>query len=185
MKRVVLLLFVLSLLPGALWAQSLGQVRYGGRVYSTGFPRDISHTYDPETGDYIKMSAERRQIALRCVEKTFGPIRDYREYYGDCTGVHMLEVNLTCGDRLFFDNGCLGAYNVVSSRYPAATDMFYGGQRVGRKPNFRKKEGVVLSQDEKDPAQYSYYWEGREVYGYFILDEKGLIKEIAAWSNDC
>jgi hypothetical protein len=44
------------------------------------------------------------------------------------------------------------------------------------------KERVVLRQNEQDPSRYEFWWEKSEVYGHFILDEDGRIKESAAGS---
>ena len=189
MKRAVFLLFVLSLLPGALRAQAVGLVHYGDQVFSTGLPDGYQpkSDFDEETGDEIgfHMPAERRKKALECIEKTFGPVKDYKEGYNECQGGHILSVTLTNGDKLDFEDGCLNDFYIVTSRFTIDSDMFPGGLRVGRKPPVRAKEGVVLRQDEKDPNDYEFWWEDSEVYGHYILDEKGLIKEIWLWTNDC
>ena len=57
--------------------------------------------------------------------------------------------------------------------------------RVGRKPSMKCKEWVVLLQNEQDPSRYEFWWEKSEVYGHFILDEDGRIKEIGCWFNAC
>ena len=183
MKRIFILF--LLLLPMALQAQTIGQVKYGSRVFSTGLPEDIDSYYDPETGDYIKMSKERREAALECIERTFGKVASYEEMYGDCQGVHIFTVTLTSGDEISFENGCLGDYTIVSPRFLVAADMIVGGLRVGKKPSMKCKEGVVLEQREDNPSRYDYYWKEWEIYGHFILDENGIIKEIGLWFNAC
>ena len=84
MKRYVLILFVLLLLPGALRAQAIGQVPYGARVFSTGLPR---YENDPPE-DLPMMAKETREKALECIEWTFGKVKEYQEGYGECCGLH-------------------------------------------------------------------------------------------------
>jgi hypothetical protein len=189
MKRVFLILFVLALLPLALRAQSVGQVRYGDQVFSTGLPDgyQASSDFDEETGEEIgvHMPAERRKKALECIERSFGSVKDYKEGYNGCQGGHILSVTLTHGDKLEFEDGCLKDFYIVTSRFTIDSDMFPGGLRVGRKPPVRANQGVVLRQDEKDPNSYQFWWENSEVYGHYLLDENGRIKEIWLWTNDC
>lgn len=183
MKRTVTIL--LLLLPVLLRAQSVGEVRYGSKVFSTGLPANFDIDWDPETGAHINMPKEQRETALECIEWTFGKVASYEESYDECQGGHLFEVTLTNGDVLCFENGCLGDYTIVSPRFLVAADMFEGGLRVGRKPKMKGKKGLVLRQSEKDPSRYDYWWEGMEVYGHFILDENGRIKEIGCWFNAC
>ena len=178
-------IILLLLVPILLRAQSVGEVRYGSEVFSTGLPANIDNYWDPETGAHICMPKERRETAIECIEWTFGKVESYEESYGECQSVHLFEVTLDSGDVLCFEDGCLGDYTIVSARFLVAADMFEGGLRVGRKPNMRCKKGVVLRQDEKDPSRYDYWWEEWEVYGHFTLDENGRIKEIGCWFNAC
>ena len=183
MKRILLILFLTGLLPGALRAQSVGRVHYGSRVFSTNFPAKLPDEYFENDGP--KMPKERREIALRCIERTFGKVKENKEYWGSCTGSHEFRIILESGDELWFDDGCLGAYTMVSSRFTIASDMFPGGLKVGRKPPARAKKGVVLCQNEKNPDQFDFWWEETDALGHYTLDENGLIKEIGFSSNDC
>ena len=182
MKRIFI--FFLLFLPMALQAQSIGQVKFGDVIFSTGLPTDVD-CHDPETGEYIKMGKERREAALESIERTFGKIASYEEGYNECQGEHYISVTLTSGDKIGFGNGCLYDYTIVSPIFLVAADMFDGGLRVGQKPNMKNKEGVILKQEEDNPSWYDYYWERSEVYGHFTLDEDGRIKEIGLWVNDC
>jgi hypothetical protein len=184
MKRISIIVILLLFVPVFLRAQSVGEVEYLGQVFSTGLPADIDNYWDPETGAQICMPKERRETALECVEWTFGKVESYEESV-NCQGDHIFEVTLTSGDTICFENGCLGDYTIVSPRFLVAADMIEGGLRVGRKPNMKCKEGVILRQDEDNPSYYRYYWEEWEIYGHFILDENGLIKEIGCWFNAC
>jgi hypothetical protein len=179
------IIILLLLVPIFLRAQSVGEVRYGSEIFNTGLPANIGKYWDPETGTHICMPKERRETAIECIGVTFGKVESNEESYGECQGVHLFEVTLDSGDVLCFENGCLGDYTIVSPRFLVAADMFEGGLRVGRKPNMRCKKGVVLQQNEKDPSRYDYCWESMEVYGHFILDENGRIKEIGCWSDAC
>ena len=73
MKRIWFF-FLLSLLPAALQAQSIGQVECYRQFFSTGIPEDTENLWNPETGDFIKMSQECREAALESVERTIGKI---------------------------------------------------------------------------------------------------------------
>ena len=184
MKRIFILF--LLLLPAALQAQSLGQVKYGDRIFSTGLPEDVDSYYDPETGEYIKMSKERREAALECIERTFGKVASYEEGFNECAGAHFFDVTLTSGDEIGFDNGHLHDYTIGTPQFLIAADMFVYGLRVGQKPNMKCKEGVVLEKREDNPVRFSYYFSESECeVGYFTLDEDGKIKEIGLWINDC
>ena len=185
MKHSGFIILLLLLVPILLRAQSVGEVRYGSEVFNTGLPANIDKYWNPETGAHICMPKERRETAIECIEWTFGKVESYEESYGECQGNHLFEVTLESEDVLCFEDGCLGDYTIVSARFLVAADMFEGGLRVGRKPNMRCKKGVVLRQSEKNPSRYDYWWEGMEVYGHFILDENGRIKEIGCWFNAC
>ena len=185
MKRIWFF-FLLSLVPAALQAQSLGQVKCDSQIFSTGISKDVEKHWDPETGDFIKMSKECREAALESVERTFGKIESYQETYNECQGKHVLVVTFDNGDTIDFENGRLSTYTIVSPRFVIASDMFESGLRVGQKPNTKCKEGVIVEQRENEPSHYVFYWDGTDYsYGNYILDEKGLIKEIYLWHNDC
>lgn len=184
MKHVGFIILLL-LVPILLRAQSVGEVRYGSEVFSTGLPANIDNYWDPETGVHLRMPKERRETAIECIEWTFGKVESYKESYNECQGYPVFEVILTSGDKLDFEDGCLGDYTIVSPRFLVAADMFEGGLRVGRKPNMKCRKGVVLRQNEQDLSRYDYWWEETEVYGHFTLDENGRIKEIGCWFNAC
>jgi len=42
-----------------------------------------------------------------------------------------------------------------------------------------------LLEDLRKVERFDYRWEGMEVYGHFIMDENGRIKEIGCWFNAC
>ena len=42
-----------------------------------------------------------------------------------------------------------------------------------------------LLEDLRKVERFDYWWEGMEVYGHFIMDENGRIKEIGCWFNAC
>ena len=131
MKKGLFLL--LLLIPVALGAQSIGQVHYGSRVFSTGLPEYLDGYWDPEVREPV-----------------------------------------------FVDE-----YTIVSPRFLVAADWIVGGLRVGRKPSMECREGVHIEQDEKDSSRYNCYWEESDVFGHFILNEDGYIREIGAWFNGC
>ena len=184
MKRVVFILFVLFLLPGALRAQAVGQVRFGSRVFSTGFPAHIPEEYFEN--DVPKMPKERREIALRCVERTFGKVKEYEEYWGDCIGSHMLKVILESGDELWFADGCLDGYTIVSSRFTVAADKLRGGLKVGQKLDLKKSRGEwIIRQRERDPKVYYYQPQWSDDAASFEVDDQGIIVSISMFTNDC
>ena len=167
-------------------AQSIGQVKFGDRIFSTGLPEDVNSYHDPETGEYIKMSKERREAALECIEWTFGKVASYKEGFNECQGTHFVSVTLAGGDEICFESGCLNDYTIVTPQFLVAADMFVDGLRVGQKPNMKCKESVVLEKREDSPITFSYYFSESDCeVGYFILDEDGKIKEIGLWINDC
>ena len=183
MKKAFFLL--LLLIPVALGAQSIGQVHYGSRVFSTGLPKYLDGYWDSETREPVYMPKERLETALECIEWTFGKIASYQEGYDECQSQHVLTVTLDSGDKIWFEDGCLSDYTIVSPRFLVGDDWIVGGLRVGRKPNMKCREGVHVEQDKKDSSRYNYYLEDSDVFLYFILDEDGRIKEIVAWFNGC
>ena len=80
MRRFKVILLLLSI-PVVLQAQAIGQVPFGAKVFSTGLPASIPDECFEDGGP--KMSEERLEIAIRCVEKTFGKVKEYNEYWGD------------------------------------------------------------------------------------------------------
>ena len=183
MKKGLFLL--LLLIPVALGAQSIGQVHYGSRVFSTGLPEYLDGYWDPEAREPVYMPKERLETALECIEWTFGKIASYKEGYDECQSQHVLTVTLDSGDEICFEDGYLNDYTIVSPRFLVGADWIVGGLRVGRKPNMKCREGVHVEQDKKDSSRYNYYLEDSDVFLYFILDEDGRIKEIVAWFNGC
>jgi hypothetical protein len=183
MKRILFLLFLL-LLPAALRAQAIGQVHFGDRVFSTGLPARIPESYFEDGGP--KMTKERREIALRCVERTFGKVKEYQEYWGECTSEHILVVTLESGDNISFDDGRLGSYTIVSSRFTVGADVLNGGLKVGQKLNLKKSRGDwVIRKHEKKDNVYEFgpmWWDGG---AYFEVDENNVITKITTWTNDC
>ena len=183
MKKAFFLLFLL--IPVALEAQSIGQVHYVSRVFSTGLPEYLDGYWDPEAREPVYMPKERLETALECIEWTFGKIASYQEGYDECQSQHVLTVTLDSGDEICFEDGHVDEYTIVSPRFLVGDDWIVGGLRVGRKPNMKCREGVHVEQDKKDSSRYNYYLEDSDVFLYFILDEDGRIKEIVAWYNGC
>ena len=183
MKRFKVILLLLAI-PVALQAQSIGQVAWGARVFSTGFPASIPDEYFEDGGP--KMSKERREIAIRCVEKAFGKVKEYKEYWGDCTGEHVFTVKLESGDEISFYDGCLGQYDIVSPRFTVGKDYLRGGLRVGQKLNLKKSQGEwVIRQSDKDPSVYYFTPAWDDDVAYVIVDENGIIQSIHKFTNDC
>ena len=181
-KASVLLLL---LIPTALQAQAIGKVPCGARVFSTGFPASIPDEYFENGGP--KMSKERRETALECIEWTFGKVKEYEEYWGDCTGEHIFYVKLESGDEIWFDDGCLGTYHIVSSRFAVGRDHLRGGGlRVGQKLNLKKSRGDwVIHQSERDPNRYDFSPQWSDDAAWVEVDENGIIQCIQMWTNDC
>ena len=179
--RIILLLLVI---PVALQAQAIGQVTWGARVFSTGFPASIPDEYFEDGGP--KMSKERREIAIKCVEKTFGKVKEYNEYWGNCTGEHVFIVTLESGDEISFYDGCLGQYDIVSPRFSVGRDHLRGGLRVGQKLNVKKSQGEwIIRQSDRDSSVYYFTPAWCDDVAYVIVDENGIIQSIHKFTNDC
>ena len=186
MNRILPLLTVVFLLcaPGAR-AQSLGQVQYGDRVFSTGLR--VQSIPWPDDAKEEMMSEERLGIALDCIRKTFGPIKEYREYYSECCGMHHFHVVLESEDELDFENGELCEFTLVSSRFPVAKEWFKGGLRVGRKPSQALNENILVK-PRKDHPDWFDFWDDTErtdVISLYKLDADGTIVEIHVSFNEC
>lgn len=188
MKRIALLLFALFLLPGALRAQAIGQMHLDDRVFSTCLP-DLSR-YAIDYEDAPKMTRERREIALKCVERTFGKIKEYEEYWNGCQECHLLLVTLDSGDEFEFYDGCLTRFTIVSPRFSVGADVLRGGGlRVGQKLNLKKSRGEwvikpVERQDEPGLYRFSPWMDDWSI-SYLVVDENGIITKIYNWTNDC
>ena len=183
MNRFSIILFLL-LIPAALQAQAIGQVPWGARVFSTGFPASIPDEYFEEGGP--KMSKDRREIAIRCVERTFGKIKEYQEYWGDCSGKHVFIVTLESGDEISFNDGCVGQYDIVSPRFSVGRDHLRGGLRVGQKLNVKKSQGEwIIRQSDRDSSVYYFTPAWCDDVAYVIVDENGIIQSIHKFTNDC
>ena len=183
MKRFKVILLLLAI-PAALQAQAIGQVPLGARVFSTGFPASIPDEYFEDGGP--KMSKEKRETAIRCIEKTFGKVKEYNEYWGDCTGEHIFDVKLESGDEISFYDGCLGQYDIVSSRFSVGKDHLRGGLRVGQKLNLKKSRGDwVIRQSETEPNTYYFSPEWSDDVAWIEVDGNGIIQRIRMWTNDC
>ncbi len=177
-KVILLLLFI----PVALQAQAIGQVPFGARVFSTGFPDTEKYWGD----DGPTMSKERRNTAIGCIERTFGPVREYNEYWGECTGEHIFIVKLESGDEISFVNGCLGQYDIVSPRFSVGSDYLRGGLRVGQRINPQKSKGEwIIRQSDRDPNVYYFSPTRSDDAAYVIVDENGIIQSIHMFTNDC
>lgn len=182
MKRfsIILLVFI----PVALQAQAIGQVPWGARVFSTGFPANIPDEYFEDGGP--KMSKERRETAIRCVERTFGKVKEYEEHWGNCTGEHVFIVTLESGDEISFYDGCVGQYDIVSPRFTVGRDHLRGGLRVGQKLNLKKSQGEwIIRQSDRDSSVYYFTPTWCDDIAYVIVDEKGIIQSIHKFTYDC
>jgi hypothetical protein len=183
MKRIRIILLLL-IIPVSLQAQAIGQVSWGSRVFSTGFPASIPAEYFEDGGP--KMSKERREIAIRCIEKTFGKVKEYQEYWGDCIGEHVFIVTLDSGDEISFHDGCLGQYDIVSPRFSVGKDYLRGGLRVGQKLNLKKSQGEwIIRQSDRDSSVYYFTPAWNDDVAYVVVDENGIIQSIHKFTNDC
>ena len=183
MKRLIVILSLL-IVPFAVMAQAIGQVPFGARVFSTGLPATIPMKYFENGGP--KMSKERRGIAIRCIERTFGKVKEFDEYWGECADVHIFVVKLESGDDICFENGCLGPYTIVSPRFTVGRDCLQGGLRVGQKLDLKKSRGEwVIYQSDSNPNVYYFSPAGDDNVAYVIVDEKGIIQSIHKFTNDC
>ena len=177
-------IFLFLLFPYVLQAQAIGQVPWGARVFSPNFPAKIPDEWFE--GDGPKMSEERREIALRCIERTFGKVKEYKEHWGDCTGEHIFVVELETGDEITFADGCLVEYDIISPRFSVGGDCLRGGLRVGQKLNLKKSQGEwVIQQSDRDPRVYYFTPAWSDDVAYVIVDDKGIIQSIHKFTNDC
>lgn len=184
MSRFLASIAVLFLLEITASAQSVGNVKYGSQVFHTGLP---SFAMTALPADPPMMTPERKEIVIRCIEKTFGKIKEYKEYYGECSCMHCFDVTLESGDHLDFEEGCLVGYSLVSPLFSSCKEWFKGGLRVGQKPAQPINENIEIKRSERNPNDYSFY-DKTKLYGietFYILDENGLIIEIVAWLNEC
>ena len=197
MKRCVLILFVLFLLPGALLAQAIGQLHCDDFIFSTGLPGNYHPGdpvyYDEETGEefYVMMPAERRKAALACIERSFGKVKEYREWYNECQGCHVLDVTLDSGDEFEFYNGRLARYTLVTRRFSVGADVLWGGGlRVGQKLNLKKSRGDWKIQPDRrrddEPGLYRFSPDEEDYnISFLVVDENDIIIKIYNWTNDC
>jgi len=185
MKRILIILaFLLASGGKEVFAQDLGLVNYGDTIFVTKLPKyeglDI-----PE--DAPMMTPERRALAFRCIENTFGKIVKYEECYGACTGLHYLTVTLDSGDEISFEDGCLSDFTIVSSRFPVAMDWFEGGLRVGSAPAQPKKGSIMIERSENDPNVF-HFWDDdmrSDLVTFFEMGPDGRITEIHYFFNAC
>ena len=181
MKRYVLILFVLLLLPGALRAQAIGQVPYGARVFSTGLPR---YENDPPE-DLPMMAKETREKALECIEWTFGKVKEYQEGYGECCGLHHFSVVLEGGDEIDFEEGRLAGYQLVTPRFLVAPERMKGGLRVGQKPGPPVSEKIHNEPRQYDPRMFSFEDGESDVIAVYEVDSEGVVTRITVYFNEC
>ena len=180
MKRAVLLLFWVWL-PVVLSAQRIGQVQYGNRVFSTRLPRYENDL--PE--DPPMMSKERRELALECIEWTFGKVKEYQESYGECCGLHHFTVVLEGGDEIDFEEGRLAGYELVTPRFLVAPERMKGGLRVGRKPGPPVSEKIHNEPREDDPSVYGFEDGESEVIAVYEVDADGVVTCISVHYFEC
>ena len=181
MKRYVLILFVLLLLPGALRAQAIGQVPYGARVFSTGLPH-----YENDLPENPPMMAkETREKALECIEWTFGKVKEYEESYGECCGLHHFSVVLEGGDVIDFEEGRLAGYQLVTPRFLVAPERMKGGLRVGRKPGPPVSEKIHNEPRQYDPRMFSFEDGESDVIAVYEVDSEGVVTCITVYFNEC
>ena len=151
--RIIPLLLLLS---AALQAQTIGQVEYGCRIFSTGLPHIGNEHSWSEDFTPPKMTKERRETALECIEWTFGKVVKYEEDYGECCGMHHFWVSLESGDWVDFEEGFLEAIELNSPRFTVARELFRGGLRVGRKPGEPIPGKVVIEPWKEDPSRFYF-----------------------------
>ena len=182
--RHISVIFLFFLIPAALHAQAIGQVPSDSRVFSTGLPANIGGYFEDEGP---KMTKENRETALECVEWTFGKIKEYEEFWNECTDEHILRVVFENGDWIHFYNGCIGQFKIVSRRFAVGADhLRSGGLRVGQKLDLKKSRGDwVIRQSEKDPNRYYFSPERSDDSAWVEVDEDGIIQCIQRWTNDC
>ena len=131
------------------------------------------------------MSKERRETALECVERTFGKVKEYTECYGECCGMHHLEVVLENGDELDFEEGRLVGYNLITPKFLVAKENFKGGLRVGAKPGTPLGD-VRVEPREDNPSTFGFYDQsyGDDVHLYEV-DSEGIIVRILVHPIEC
>lgn len=167
--RIIPLLLLLS---ATLRAQTIGQVEYGARIFSTGLPH-VGNDH-PWSEDFTPpmMTKERRETALECIEWTFGKVVKYEEFYGECCGMHHLWVALESGDWVDFEEGLLSAIELNSPRFTVARELFREGLRVGRKPG-EPIPGKVVVEPGKDDASRFYFYDPDHPNDIICLYEVG------------
>jgi hypothetical protein len=180
MKRTVLILFLVWL-PVLLAAQQIGQVQYGARVFSTGLPRYENDL--PE--DPPMMAKETREKALECIEWTFGKVLEYYEFYGECCGRHHFSAVLEGGDEIYFEEGRLAGYELVTPRFLVAPERMKGGLRVGRKPGPPVSEKIRNEPREYDPRMFSFEDGESEVIAVYEVDADGVVTCISVHYFEC
>ncbi len=186
MKKVLIVLIILF--PAMLQAQTtIGQVHRGSLIFSTCLPH-YGHEY-PRGDDFTPhlMTKERREIALKCIERTFGKVKDYEEFYGDCTGTHLFSVTLESGDIICCEEGKLESFELNSSRFAVAKEWFKGGLRVGRKPGQPRDSRYQVKQAVDNSSRYHFYDSEQpdDVIRCYELGPDGTIVRIFIGGNDC
>ena len=184
MKRLLLLFFALCLLTPVLRAQSLGNVPYGARIFSTGLPSFAGKMDRPD--DLPMMSKERRETALECIEWTFGKVKEYKEAYGECCAMHHLNVVLENGDELDFEEGRLVGYTLITPKFLVGKECMKGGLRVGRKPGTPLRKTVHNEPRKHDPSTFGFEDEAYgDVIAVYEVDSEGIIVRITVGPNEC
>ena len=180
MKRMVLILFLVWL-PALLAAQRIGRVELGARVFSTGLP----HYADELPENPPMMSKERRELALECIEWTFGKVKEYQESYGECCGLHHFTVVLEGGDEIDFEEGRLAEYQLVTPRFLVAPERMKGGLRVGRKPGPPVSDRIHNEPRKDNPGMYGFEDGESDVIAVYEVDAEGVVTRITVYLNEC
>lgn len=184
MKRFLIIMALVLFAGTGAFAQSIGLVEYGSRVFTTGLPSYKGQSI-PDKAPL--MSLEKRAQVFQTIEKTFGRITSLKEAYGECCGEHHLYVTLESGDELNFEDGILNGYTVKSSLFPVAAKWFKGGLRVGQKPASPLNEDIVVTAGKDAPNVFYFYDKGdlNDCVFYYRLGPDGTITQISASLNDC
>lgn len=181
MKRIVFsLLLVLFFAPDVL-PQSIGRVQLDERVFSTGMSRNENNL--PQDSE---MSAERRAIALKCIEKTFGRVVQYEEGYSETCPFHHLSVTLESGDEVEFEDGLLFGYDLKSAHFSVAQEWFRGGLRVGQMPAQPLSADIRVEQRTDHPDWFNFWNQKQpnDIISYYRVAPDGTIVEIFVAFNE-
>lgn len=179
------LTFLLSLFLGlaaqSLQAQecsfSIGQVKYGEKLFDTGISYEMGQ-------EILPMSKKARENALKIIERTFGTVTEHQEYWGECTELFHLRVTLEGGDVMDFWDGKLVEIELVSPRLCVAKEWFKKGLRVGQPQPEPVSQDIVVTMDG-NVVDFNHLKHPSDTITYFTVDDDGIIVSIRATFNPC